>query len=108
MRLITETLAEQPKLLYCVDEEKAKVVLRNEAFIIVTEKIKSEEMKKLEKTKGGTEKMAWVKYDDTMKQKCLDLLKQGRKIREVVQMVNGPKKKAVMRWARKEGISYKC
>ena len=105
---ITQTLFERPIMLSCIDEEKTKFHIVGEVIEDTMKILKTEEIQNLEKTKGGIEKMAWVKYDDAVKQTCLDLLKQGRKIREVVRAVNGPKKKAIMRWARKAGISYKC
>src|SRR3989344_8660230 len=112
MELIINTLAEQPSLLYCVDEDRAKVVLKNEAFKIVTEKLRNEKMGKnncsyIKNLEGGNIKMAWVKYDDAVKQKCLDLIKQGKTISEVVGIVNGPKKKALIRWTEHSNVSYK-
>ena len=125
---ITQTLFERPIMLYCIDEDKTKFHITGEVIDEVMGKLKNEEIRRLnhlplfvatnenfvdnkedlKKLKGGWKrKMAWVKYDDNIKQKCLDLIKQGKKIREVVQAVNGPKKKALMRWARSAGISYK-
>jgi hypothetical protein len=92
-------------MINCIDEEKTKFHIVGE---VIEDTMKKLETEYLEKLKGGKGKMAWVKYDEEMKQKCLDLLKQGKKVREVVRMVNGPKSKAIMRWARKSGISYKC
>ncbi|MCX6748939.1 MAG: hypothetical protein NT076_05015 [Candidatus Pacearchaeota archaeon] len=83
-------------MLNCIDEEKTK-------FYIVGEAIE-DTMKKI---KGGNLKMAWEKYDDAMKQKCLDLLRQGKTISEVVEIANGPKKKALIRWAEHSNVSYK-
>jgi len=112
MKLITETLHEQPSLLYCVDEDKARKVIRTEAIIKVTEKLMAEENGKikyvhLKNIKGGNKKMAWVKYNEEMKQKCLDLIKQGKTITEVVEIIQGPKKKALIRWAKKANVSFK-
>ena len=107
MSQITQTLFERPIMLNCIDEEKTKFHIVGEVIEDTIEKLKNEEMKNLEKTQGGNTKMAWVKYDDAVKQKCLDLIKQGKTISEVVGIVNGPKKKALIRWAERSNVSYK-
>ena len=107
MSQITQTLFERPIMLNCIDEEKTKFHIVGEVIEDIIEKLKSEKIQNLEKTQGGNKKMVWEKYDDAMKQKCLDLLRQGKTINEVVEIAKGPKKKALIRWAEHSNVSYK-
>ena len=47
------------------------------------------------------------KYSDEVKQKCVQLLREGKTIDEVVEIMGGPKHKAIKRYAVRFGFEIK-
>lgn len=47
------------------------------------------------------------RYSDEIKQRCVQLLREGKTIDEVVKIMDGPKHKAIKRYAAKFGFEIK-
>ena len=61
---------------------------------------------KASKKKGG-KRGAGSKYNDSVKEKAVELGKQGKTITQIVDKLNGPKHKAVKRYLEAAGVTVK-
>ena len=46
-------------------------------------------------------------YPKNIRDKCVELLKEGKKVNEVIEIVSGPKRRAILRYAKKAGLEIK-
>ena len=87
-------------------KESINNLLKGGLYRMATEK--KEKTKKPVKEKSATSEPKAKKqirgYDDSIKEKAIQMARQGKSVTEIVKTLNGPKAKAVVRYLEKAGV----